>query len=129
MKIKMLSLLLLLIPALCAAQTVTLSWDASPTTGVEGYNLYYACMTLDSALTGTGASEGDAPIDVGDVLTYQLTLPDSYRCFFAVTAYIAPDESAFSNVVKKQPLGVTSLKVDSVNGRRVNLGGGARLSF
>lgn len=101
MKIKMPSILLSLIPALCAAQTVTLSWDASPTPEVIGYKLYYRAWPFVFAMTDSGANEGSSPIDVGNVLTYTLTgLTDDVIYYFAVDAYDDQGNvSVYSNYV------------------------------
>ena len=77
---------LLLIPTIAIAQDVTLSWDASPTPEVTGYKInYQAAPYVSGQWDGTGAVQGASPIDVGDVLTYQLTdLADGvvyYFCF------------------------------------------------
>ena len=70
---------------------VTLSWDASPTSTVTGYNVYAGALG--------GMFEKVA--DVGNVLTTVLDL-DKRRCF-AVTAYDANgNESTYSNIVCEQ---------------------------
>ena len=95
--------LLLLVSVLFSAsawgKTVTLSWDASPS-DVAGYKIYYDTSS-SSPLDGSGADEGGAPIDVGNVLTYTLHgLPDNSDHYFAVSAYDASgNESTYSNIV------------------------------
>jgi hypothetical protein len=82
-------------------KTVTLSWDASPST-VTGYKIYYDTGS-SAPLDGTGATEGNSPIDVGNVLTYVIHgLPDDADHYFAVTAYDDSEpenESVYSNTV------------------------------
>ncbi len=97
-------ILLLLVISVCFsasawAKTVTLSWDASPSS-VAGYKVYYDTDST-APLNGTGAEEGGAPIDVGNVLTYTIHgLPDSEEHYFAVSAYDASgNESTYSNIV------------------------------
>ncbi|SEA06862.1 Putative Ig domain-containing protein [Desulfuromusa kysingii] len=81
------------------AKTVTLSWDASPS-NVSGYKIYYGTESTGS-WNGSGATEGDSPLLVGDVLTYVIhDLPDDMDHYFAVTAYDDSDnESTYSNIV------------------------------
>ena len=70
--------------------SVTLTWDASPSTNVTGYRIYY------------GAATGDYTVvkDVGNVLTAVLTNIPTTKIFIAATAYDAVgDESDFSNEV------------------------------
>ena len=81
------------------AKTVTLSWDASPST-VSGYKVYYDAGS-STPLEGTGAAEGESPLDAGNVLTYVIHgLPDGVDHYFAVTAYDSSgNESTYSNTV------------------------------
>jgi len=90
----------LLLAGQVLAKTVTLSWDASPST-VTGYKIYYKANSNQPPLNGTGAAEGASPVDVGNVLTYIITgLADADEHYFAVTAYdAAGNESSYSNVV------------------------------
>jgi len=96
-------LLLLFVSVFCTAsvwgKTVTLSWDASPST-VAGYKIYYDTSS-SAPLDGTGADEGGSPIDVGNVLTYVVHgLADGTDHYFAVTAYDSSNnESSYSNTV------------------------------
>ncbi len=77
------------------AKTVTLSWDASPSSDVAGYKLY-AGSDADVSTLIIGS-----PIDIGNVLTYTLTDVDgAENQYFAVTAYDADgNESGYSNIV------------------------------
>lgn len=99
---------LLLFPTVAIAQDVTLSWDASPTAGVTGYKIHYQPTPyVAGQWDGSGSTQGNSPIDVGNVLTYQLTnLTDGVVYYFAVTAYDAEaNESTYSNVVQSDPDG------------------------
>jgi Putative Ig domain len=96
-------LVLLLVSFSCSAwgKTVTLSWDASPSS-VTGYKIYYDTSPLD----GAGSTEGNSSLDVGNVLTFTVNdLPDTADHYFAVTAYDgAGNESTYSNVVHSAPI-------------------------
>lgn len=83
-------------------QDITLSWDPSPTSGVDGYKVYYKQDNMNLPFNGTGADEGVSPVDVGNVLTTTLSnLNDGVTYFFSVTAYDndVSTESAYSNIV------------------------------
>jgi len=83
------------------AQDVNLSWDASPSDTVAGYKIYYSQNDDSQPFVGTGATEGDSPIDVGDNLSTAISnLEDNAIYYFAVTAYdIDGNESIYSNIV------------------------------
>ena len=86
-----------------ADSIVTLNWTANTEPDLDGYKVYYG-QNEGGPYDGTGASEGDSPIDVGDVTTYQLSglLVDSATYYFVVTAYDDEEpsnESYFSNEV------------------------------
>ncbi|RLB57624.1 MAG: hypothetical protein DRG80_07905 [Deltaproteobacteria bacterium] len=99
MKIVLLLLVTVFFSANAWGKTVTLSWDASPST-VVGYKIYYDTSS-STPLDGSGATEGSAPIDVGNVLTYVIHgLPDDANHYFAVSAYDSSNnESSYSNTV------------------------------
>ncbi len=87
-------------------QDITLSWDSSPSSGVDGYKVYYKQGDNHFPFDGTGAyvdgSPAASPVDVGNVLTTTLTnLTDNTTYFFSVTAYDndASAESTYSNIV------------------------------
>jgi len=81
-------------------QDITLSWDPSPTPEVSGYNIYYKQDNMNFPFDGTGATEGNSPVDVGDTLSATLTnLNDDVNYFFSVTAYSSDAESSYSNIV------------------------------
>ena len=107
-------LLLLLFPTLVLAQQVTLSWDISPPPETTGYKVYYQATPYTTGQwDGTEAPEGASPVDVGNVLTYQLTnLTSGVVYYFAVTAYDAEaNESTYSNVVQSDPGGDSHLHI------------------
>jgi predicted outer membrane repeat protein len=67
--------------------TVTLTWSPNPEADLAGYKVYYDTDGPGFPYDGTGASQGDAPIDVGNVLSATLTglAPGTY--YISVTAY------------------------------------------
>ncbi|WP_029917887.1 fibronectin type III domain-containing protein [Pelobacter seleniigenes] len=104
MKISLISILVTLLVCLASpsfALDITLSWDASPSDSVAGYKVYYNKGDDTLPLEGTGAIEGDSPIDVGDNLSAKLSgLDDNAVYYFSVTAYDGSgNESTFSNIV------------------------------
>lgn len=112
----------LLIPLCAFGQTVTLSWDASPTPGVTGYKVYYDTDT-QLPMDSTAATEGSSPIDVGNVLTTTVTVPDG-TWWFAVTAYDAAGyESSFSNFVSS----ATSGKLHIGGAGKIMVGGQGKI--
>lgn len=92
--------------ALAIPGQVNLAWDASPTTDVTGYRLYWGTKSQ----TYTAANS----VDVGKVLAYNLSaLTPGTVYFIAVTAYNALKiESPYSNEVSLSvPLPPIQLKV------------------
>ncbi|MEA3362717.1 MAG: fibronectin type III domain-containing protein [Thermodesulfobacteriota bacterium] len=87
-------------------QDITLSWDPSPSSGVDGYKVYYKQGDNHFPFDGTGAyidgTPAASPVDVGNILSTTLTnLTDDTTYFFSVTAYDndASAESSYSNIV------------------------------
>ena len=74
-----------------AAQTVRLAWNASPSSGVTGYRVYYR----------TSSGSQSTSVNVGDVLSATISnLDDATEYLFSVTAYNSAGlESARSNEV------------------------------
>ena len=86
----LLKILILFCAAVVHAQSVTLSWDASPARDVVGYRIYF----------GTSSRNYTCVTNVGLALKQVVTLPHSGRWFFAATAVDANGcESDFSNEV------------------------------
>jgi fibronectin type 3 domain-containing protein len=68
----------------------TLTWD--PETSVAGYKVY----------SGTSSNAYGAPVDVGNVTTFQIVnLQSGKTYYFAVTAYNSSGESGYSNEASK----------------------------
>lgn len=83
------------------ALDITLQWDANTETDLAGYKIYYKIETSGPFYNGTGAVEGNSPIDAGNTTEITLHgLDEDVTYFFAVTAYnTAQLESGFSNEV------------------------------
>ena len=76
--------------ATAGAQQLTLAWDASASTNVLGYRLYY----------GTNTRSYQFVTNTGLMLTQSVVLPHRGRWFFAATAYDTNGlESDFSSEV------------------------------
>lgn len=84
--------LLVFLASSALAKTVTLSWDASPSQDVVGYEVHYSISEAQPFTT---------TLDVGDVLTTEiLDLEDGVGYYFSVSAYSAAGfTSVYSNVV------------------------------
>ena len=101
------------------AQQLTLAWDASASTNVVGYRLYY----------GTNTRSYQFVTNTGLMLTQAVVLPHRGRWFFAATAYDTDGlESDFSNEVswESKPTapvmaGKTWVRLTPVFGRSTNL--------
>lgn len=84
--------------------STTLMWNPIPSTLTGyGYKVYYATHS-GPPYDGTGAVQGNSPINVGNVIAYSLTgLPANVR-YFIVTAYdTLGRESWYSNEVNNIP--------------------------
>lgn len=94
--------LLLSTPATCLATDVTLAWDPSPDADLSGYRIYYQANSSAIPFQGSGATEGNAPVDRGKSTTASISgLNPANSYFFAVTAYnSAGEESVYSNIVQ-----------------------------
>ena len=87
---------------------VTLYWEAVNEEDVAGYLIYYG--TGPGNYLGTGASEGDSPIDVGKVTNFTvLGLKNRMLYSFVVVAYDSskpPHRSVFSKELTVRPSGM-----------------------
>ncbi|MFH1933246.1 MAG: hypothetical protein ABIN18_16855 [Pseudomonadota bacterium] len=88
----------------CHAIDITLAWDANTEPNLAGYKVYYDTDGSGAPYNGTGAAEGDSPIDVGNVTEFTLSdLSDGKVHYFTVTAYNDERlESGYSNEVSTQ---------------------------
>ncbi|MEW6382104.1 MAG: Ig-like domain-containing protein [bacterium] len=88
---------------------VTLEWSENSEPDIAGYKIYYSTGSAGSPYDGTGAVEGNSPIDAGKVTSYTLTgLSDTQSYRFAVTAYDTQGlESEYSNEVR--PIKITGI--------------------
>ena len=84
---------------------VTLAWRAVNELDVKGYAVYYG--TSPHNYLGTGASEGNSPVDVGAKTSIEITgLTNGSLYYFAVVAYddsSPPQNSTFSPEVSARP--------------------------
>lgn len=91
--------------SLAFAGNINLAWDASPSTGVGGYKIYY----------GTSSKNYTLSVDAGNVTSYTMTgLQDGATYYFALKAYnIAKSiESAYSNEVSAPVTTTATVTVD-----------------
>jgi hypothetical protein len=83
-------LLMLLLPVMSMAQTVSLQWDANTETDLAGYKVYQ----------GTASRNYGTPTVLGLVTTYAIPTLQPGTYYFAVTAYNTSQlESGYSNEV------------------------------
>jgi hypothetical protein len=84
---------------------VTLSWRAVNELDVKGYMVYYGSSPHN--YLGTGAEEGDSPVDVGTKTSIEISgLTNGSLYYFAVVAYddsVPPQKSDFSAEVSSRP--------------------------
>ena len=74
--------------AVASESSVALSWSASPTSTVTGYKVWYGTTVGD--LSGSGAAQGNSPIDVGQATNGNLTgLLTGQTYYFQISAYDA----------------------------------------
>lgn len=66
---------------------IAIEWNPLSLADLKGYKVYYD-KNSGYPYTGTGANEGNSPIDVGNITAFQLTGLDSgYTYYLTVTAY------------------------------------------
>jgi len=96
-----LTLILALVATPAHSADVTLAWDPNSEPDLAGYKVYYKTGSSGPPYDGTGATEGDSPIDVGNVTEFTLhDLTDGVTYFFVVTAHDTEGlESGYSNEV------------------------------
>ncbi len=96
-----------------SAGSVAIKWEASLSYLSAGYKLYYG---NDESLQGTGAAEGDSPIDTGDVTRYSLsglTAPAAAELVAPVIDNVSPSH---------QTLHLSWSSVKGATGYRVHYG-------
>ena len=77
---------------------ITLTWDTD--FEVDGYKLYYKAGSSGPPYNGTGAAEGDSPVDMGWISEFTLRAFSDYEDYYIViTAYNQNGESGYSNEV------------------------------
>ncbi len=111
-KLLLLSIVLVFLAFNANAKDNTLVWDPSPSllevsdpSLAIGYLVHYGTSTDLKNAGGQEADQGPSPIDVGNILSLQITgLDDDSKHYFAVTAYIEDRDSVLSNIVSSNPL-------------------------
>jgi len=96
-----LTLILAVLATPAHSADVTLAWDPNSEPDLAGYRVYYKEAFSGPPYNGSGATEGDSPIDVGNVTEFTVHgLTDGVTYFFVVTAYDTEGfESGYSNEV------------------------------
>ncbi len=87
-------------PTNTSKDSVQFQWMANKEQ-VDGYRIYYKTGSQGGPeYNGTGANEGDSPIDVGDVTSFSLSgLKADKWYYFTLTAYLGAEESAHSKEI------------------------------
>ena len=107
------------------AADVTLAWSSNSESDLAGYYIYYKTGSSGTPYNGTGAVEGNSPIQVPisdlDNLAYpEYTihgLSDAETTYFVLTAYDTDgNESSYSNEVSYHPPSVSELISLSISG-------------
>lgn len=70
-----------------SGDTISLQWQPNGENDLLGYRVYYDREAPGFPYGGTGANEGDSPIDVETATTFTLTDLPSGRYYLSVTAY------------------------------------------
>jgi len=95
-----------------AVDNIALEWDGNTEPDLAGYKVYYKTGSSGPPYNGTGATEGDSPINVGNVTQKSLSgLTDGVTYFIAITAYDneTPSlESGYSNEADTKAPQITS---------------------
>ena len=114
-------------PSIYAAYTtdVTLAWGSNSEPDLGGYFIYYKTGASGTPYNGTGAVEGNSPIqvpiaDLDNPAFPEYTihgLSDTETTYFVLTAYDTDgNESGYSNEVSYQPPSVATLSSLSISG-------------
>lgn len=100
---------------LCCAYDLSLEWAPNTEADLAGYKVYYQADSSSLPFSGTGAVEGDSPIDVKNRISATISgLDPGHAYYFAVTAYNSSGaESSFSNIVTVPELIPPSVSVSS----------------
>ena len=114
-------------PSIYAAHTtdVTLAWGSNSEPDLGGYYIYYKTGSSGAPYNGTGAVEGNSPIqvpiaDLDNPAYPEYTihgLSDTETTYFVLTAYDTDgNESGYSNEVSYHPPSVATLSSLSISG-------------
>ena len=119
------SALTLFSPPSIYAADVTLAWSANTEPDLDGYYIYYKTGSSGAPYNGTGAAEGNSPIQVPlanliDPANPEYTihdLSDTETTYLVLTAYdTESNESGYSNEVSYRPSSAPILSSISING-------------
>ncbi|MGD8449156.1 MAG: hypothetical protein PVF36_07965, partial [Desulfobacterales bacterium] len=114
-------------PSIYAADTtdITLAWGSNSEPDLAGYYIYYKTGSSGAPYDGTGAVEGNSPIqvplaDLDNPAYPEYTihgLSDTETTYFVLTAYDTDgNESSYSNEVSYHPPSVPALSSLSISG-------------
>ena len=114
-------------PSTYAADTIdiTLAWSSNSESDLAGYYIYYKSGTSGAPYNGTGAVEGNSPIQVPledfnnpEYPEYTIHgLSDTETIYFVLSAYDTyGNESGYSNEVSYHPPSVATLISLSISG-------------
>ena len=118
-------LLILFSPPSIYSADVTIAWDANTESDLAGYYVYYKTGSSGPPYNGTGAAEGNSPIQVSES---ELDTPedpeytihglsDTESTYIVLTAYDTDgNESGYSNQVFYQPPSAPTLSSLSISG-------------
>ncbi|MFA4837269.1 MAG: carboxypeptidase regulatory-like domain-containing protein, partial [Dehalococcoidia bacterium] len=88
--------------ATSSASGINLTWNANPESDIAGYKVYYG-STTGFPYQGTGAAQGNSPINVGNVTGFNLTGLTGTQ-YIAITAYDTDgNESWYSGEMMVMP--------------------------
>jgi len=83
-------IILLLLPAIVSADTITIAWDANKEDDLAGYIVYWGPEIVETYPNS---------VDVGNVTEYEINVP--YKTFIVVTAYDNDNnESEYSKPIR-----------------------------
>ena len=111
--------LVLFAPA-AQARDVTFTWTANTET-VDGYRIYYKTgANRGIPYDGTGSTEGNSPVNTGNVTTITLHgLSESETYHFVLTAFSGAVESDYSTELTLPPLQEKPPKPSVISAKKI----------
>ncbi len=115
-KLTLICLTILLFPVRSHARDLSFSWTTNPEPLIS-YKLYYKTGDYKEApYDGTGLNEGDSPITIGKVTTFEVTgLSPNKTYHFTLTALDEIEESGYADVLSFDPLPFTPPTIKSMS--------------